>query len=64
MYQHMQRFSPDESLNVSNSTCLLSNQPVELQSDIEARTELLYKVVLTFKFLDESQVCDHSNESY
>ena len=25
---------------------------------------VLYKVVLTFKFVDETQVCDHSNESY
>ncbi len=25
---------------------------------------LLYKVVLTFKFVDETLVCDHSNESY
>jgi len=25
---------------------------------------VLHKVVLTFKFLDESLVCDHSNESY
>ena len=25
---------------------------------------MLYKVVLTFKSLDESLVCDHSNESY
>ena len=24
----------------------------------------LYKVVLTFKFVDETLVCDHSNESY
>ena len=23
-----------------------------------------YKVVLTFKFVDETLVCDHSNESY
>ena len=25
---------------------------------------MLYKVVLTFKRLDETLVCDHSNESY
>ena len=25
---------------------------------------MLYKVVLTFKSVDKSQVCDHSNESY
>ena len=25
---------------------------------------MLYKVVLTFKSLDETLVCDHSNESY
>ena len=25
---------------------------------------MLYKVVLTFKSVDESLVCDHSNESY
>jgi len=25
---------------------------------------MLHKVVLTFKFLDETLVCDHSNESY
>ena len=25
---------------------------------------MLYKVVLTFKFVDETLVCDHSNESY
>ena len=25
---------------------------------------ILYKVVLTFKSVDESLVCDHSNESY
>ena len=25
---------------------------------------LLYKVVLTFKSVDETLVCDHSNESY
>ena len=25
---------------------------------------MLYKVVLTFKSVDETQVCDHSNESY
>ena len=25
---------------------------------------MLYKVVLTCKSLDETQVCDHSNESY
>ena len=25
---------------------------------------MLYKVVLTLKFLDETLVCDHSNESY
>jgi len=24
----------------------------------------LYKVVLTFKSVDETQVCDHSNENY
>jgi len=24
----------------------------------------LYKVVLTFKSVDEASVCDHSNESY
>ena len=24
---------------------------------------MLYKVVLTFKSVDETQVCDHSNES-
>jgi len=24
----------------------------------------LYKVVLTFKSMDETPVCDHSNESY
>ena len=23
-----------------------------------------YKVVLTFKYVDETVVCDHSNESY
>jgi len=25
---------------------------------------ILYKVVLTFKSVDETLVCDHSNESY
>jgi len=25
---------------------------------------VLYKVVLTFKWVDETLVCDHSNESY
>ena len=25
---------------------------------------MLYKVILTFKFVDETLVCDHSNESY
>ena len=25
---------------------------------------MLYKVVLTFKSVDETPVCDHSNESY
>ena len=25
---------------------------------------MLYKVVLTFKSLDETLVCDHSNETY
>jgi len=25
---------------------------------------MLYKVVLTFKSVDEAPVCDHSNESY
>ena len=25
---------------------------------------MLYKVVLTFKFVDETLVCDHSNERY
>ena len=25
---------------------------------------MLYKVVLTSKFVDETLVCDHSNESY
>ena len=25
---------------------------------------ILHKVVLTFKFVDETPVCDHSNESY
>ena len=25
---------------------------------------MLYNVVLTFKSVDETQVCDHSNESY
>ena len=25
---------------------------------------MLYKVVLTFKSVDETLVCDHSNESY
>ena len=25
---------------------------------------MLYKVVLTFKSVDETQVCGHSNESY
>ena len=25
---------------------------------------MLYKVVLTFTFVDETIVCDHSNESY
>jgi len=25
---------------------------------------MLYKVVLTFKCMDETLVCDHSNESY
>ena len=25
---------------------------------------ILYKVVLTFKFVNETLVCDHSNESY
>jgi len=25
---------------------------------------MLYKVVLTLKFLDETLACDHSNESY
>ena len=25
---------------------------------------MLYKVVLTFKLVDETLVCDHSNESY
>ena len=25
---------------------------------------MLYKVVLTFKSVDEALVCDHSNESY
>ncbi len=25
---------------------------------------MLYKVVLTLKFVDETLVCDHSNESY
>jgi len=25
---------------------------------------MLYKMVLTFKSLDETLVCDHSNESY
>ena len=25
---------------------------------------VLYKVVLTFKSVDETLVCDHSNESY
>ena len=25
---------------------------------------MLYKVVLTLKFVDEIPVCDHSNESY
>ena len=60
----MLRFSPDEYLNVSNSTCLLSSQLVTLHSDIEATIDLLYKVVLTLKFVDETIVCDHSNENY
>ena len=25
---------------------------------------MLYNMVLTFKFVDETVVCDHSNESY
>ena len=25
---------------------------------------MLYKVILTFKSVDETLVCDHSNESY
>ena len=25
---------------------------------------MLYKVVLTFKFVDETLVCNHSNENY
>ena len=25
---------------------------------------MLYKVVVTFKYVDETLVCDHSNESY
>jgi len=25
---------------------------------------MLYKVVLTFKYVDETLVCDHSNKSY
>ena len=25
---------------------------------------MMYKVVLTFKFADETLMCDHSNESY
>ena len=25
---------------------------------------MLYNVALTFKFVDEALVCDHSNESY
>ena len=25
---------------------------------------MLYKVVLTFKYVDETLVCDHSNEIY
>ena len=25
---------------------------------------MLYKMVLTFKFVDKTLVCDHSNESY
>ena len=25
---------------------------------------MLYKVVLTFKSVDKTRVCDHSNESY
>ena len=25
---------------------------------------MLYNVVLTFKFVDETPVCDHSNESF
>ena len=25
---------------------------------------MLYKVVLTFKSVDEAQLCDHSHESY
>ena len=25
---------------------------------------MLYEVVLTFEFVDETLVCDHSNESY
>ena len=49
---------------MSNSICFLSSQLVTLHSDIEAKIDLLYKVVLTSKFVDETLMYEHSNESF
>jgi len=37
---------------------------IELQHSHALLFIMLYKVVLTLKFVNETLVCDHSNESY
>ena len=43
--------------------CSLSMKPQRVTIDVVLFI-MLYKVVLTFKTVDETVVCDHSNESY
>jgi len=37
---------------------------IQMQTIVQCFHEVLFKVVLTSKFVDETLVCGHSNESY
>ena len=43
--------------------CDYSSEPIE-QFFYVVLFIMLYKVVLTSKFVDETSICDHANESY
>ena len=65
-------FVPKPNLRLVKQNVVKTSESVDDDSQMKAIEQFyhvvlfitLYKVVLTFKSLDETLVCDHSNESY